>query len=135
MKPGSGALGAGLPLAMGAKVARPDAPALAVCGDGGFMYTAAELSAAVQSGINVVALVVNDRKFGILEPQQIEQFGRTTMVDLHNPDFVKLAESFGAYGVCVDSVDEVGQAIRAAFAEERPAVVELRTSIPFPYDL
>ena len=135
MKPGSGALGAGLPLAMGAKVARPESPALAICGDGGFMYTAAELSAAVQSGINVVALVVNDSKFGILEPQQIEQFGRTTMVDLHNPDFVKLAESFGAYGVCVDSVTEVGQAIRAAFAEERPAVVELRTSIPFPYDL
>ena len=99
------------------------------------MYTAAELSAAVQSGINVVALIVNDSKFGILEPQQIEQFGRTTMVDLHNPDFVKLAESFGAYGVCVDSVDEVGPAITAAFAEQRPAVVELRTSIPFPYEL
>ena len=135
MKPGSGALGAGLPMAMGAKVARPDSPALAICGDGGFMYTAAELSAAVQSGINVVALIVNDSKFGILEPQQIEQFGRTTMVDLHNPDFVKLAESFGAYGVRIDTVDEVGQAITAAFAEERPAVVELRTSIPFPYDL
>ena len=135
MKPGSGALGAGLPLAMGAKVARPDAPALAICGDGGFMYTAAELSAAVQSGINVVALVVNDSKFGILEPQQIEQFGRTTMVDLHNPDFVKLAESFGAYGLSIDSVDEVGQAIATAFAQQRPAVVELRTSIPFPYDL
>ena len=135
MKPGSGALGAGLPLAMGAKVARPDSPALAICGDGGFMYTAAELSAAVQSGIDVVALVVNDSKFGILEPQQIEQFGRTTMVDLHNPDFVKLAESFGAYGVRIDSVDEVGQAITDAFTQQRPAVVELRTSIPFPYDL
>ena len=135
MKPGSGALGAGLPMAMGAKVARPDSPALAICGDGGFMYTAAELSAAVQSGINVVALIVNDSKFGILEPQQIEQFGRTTMVDLHNPDFVKLAESFGAYGVRIDSVAEVGQAITTAFAQQRPAVVELRTSIPFPYDL
>ena len=135
LKPGSGALGAGLPLAMGAKVARPDSPALAICGDGGFLYTAAELSSAVQSGINVVALVVNDSKFGILEPQQKEQFGRTTMIDLHNPDFVKLAESFGAYGVCVDSVDEVGPAIRDAFASDRPAVVEFRTSIPFPYDL
>ena len=135
LKPGSGALGAGLPLAMGAKVARPDSPALAICGDGGFLYTAAEFSSAVLSGINVVALVVNDSKFGILEPQQLEQFGRKTMVDLHNPDFVKLAESFGAFGVCVDSVDEVGPAIRDAFAADRPAVVEFQTSIPFPYDL
>ncbi len=135
LKPGSGALGAGLPLAMGAKVARPDAKILSICGDGGFLYTAAELATAVQSGINVVALVVNDSQFGILVPQQMDKFGRKTMVDLHNPNFVELARSFGAYGVSVNRLDEVGPAIISAFAEDRPAVVEFRTSIPFPYDL
>ncbi|MEE2885628.1 MAG: thiamine pyrophosphate-binding protein [Chloroflexota bacterium] len=135
LKPGSGALGAGLPLAMGAKVARPDLKVLSICGDGGFLYTAAELATAVQSGINVVALVVNDSQFGILVPQQMDKFGRKTMVDLHNPNFVELARNFGAYGVSVSRLDELSSAITSAFAENRPAVVEFRTSIPFPYDL
>ena len=136
MKPGSGALGAGLPLAMGAKVARPDASRPGHLRRRGLhVHSGRAVRRCPIGHINVVALIVNDSKFGILEPQQIEQFGRTTMVDLHNPDFVKLAESFGAYGVCIDSVDEVGQAITTAFAEQRPAVVELRTSIPFPYEL
>ena len=87
-------LGFGLPAAIGAKVARPEKPVLAVCGDGGFLYTANELATAVQFGINVVALVVNDEKYGILEPQQMAQFGRTMMTDLRNPDFAALARSF-----------------------------------------
>ena len=131
---GLATLGAGLPMAIGAAVARPDRRVLAICGDGGFMFTCAELATAVQSGINVVTLVVNDSKFGILEPQQMARFGRTIMTDLHNPDFAKMAESFGALGITVGGVDEVGHALREAFGADRPAVVELRTSLPHPYD-
>lgn len=127
-------LGFGLPAAMGAKVARPEAPVLAVCGDGGFLYTANELATAVQFGINVVALVVNDERYGILEPQQMARFGRTMMTDLHNPDFAALARSFDAYGVCIDRVEEVGPALGEAFAADRPAVVELKTRLPDPHD-
>ena len=127
-------LGFGLPAAIGAKVARPQKPVLAVCGDGGFLYTANELATAVQFGINVVALVVNDERYGILEPQQMAQFGRTMMTDLRNPDFAALARSFDCHGVTIDRVEEVGPALRAAFAADKPAVVELKTKLPDPYD-
>ena len=132
---GLATLGAGLPMAIGAAVARPDRRLLAICGDGGFLFTAAELATAVQFGVNVVTLVVNDGRYGILEPQQMARFGRTMMTGLHNPDFAAMAESFGALGVAVGSVDEVGPALREAFAADRPAVVELRTSLPHPYDV
>ncbi len=132
---GLATLGAGLPMAIGAAVARPDRRALAICGDGGFLFTAAELAAAVQSGVNVVALVVNDGKFGILEPQQMARFRRTAMIDLHNPDFAGMAESFGALGIAVSEVRQVGGALRRAFAADRPAVVELRTRLTHPYDM
>ena len=131
---GFGTLGFALPAAMGAKVARPGKVVLAICGDGGFLFTAAELATAAQAGINVVALVVNDGRYGILEPQQLARFGRTIMTELHNPDFPTLARSFGAYGSRVHGVEEVAPAIRDAVAAERPAVVELRMDLPHPID-
>ena len=88
----------------------------------------------VQIGINVVALVVNDNRFGILEPQQMTRFGRTTMTDLTNPRFASLAKSFGAHGLTIDSVEEVGPALRDAFAAKRPAVIELQTVLPHPFE-
>ena len=132
---GLATLGAGFPMAMGAAVARPDRRVLAICGDGGFLFTAPELATAVQFGVNVVTLIVNDSRYGILEPQQMGRFGRTAMIDLKNPDFAAMAESFGALGMAVGSVDEVGPALGEAFAADRPAVVELRTSLPHPYDV
>ena len=131
---GFGTLGAGLPLAIGAKVARPDSTVLAVCGDGGFLYTATELATAAQFGINVVALIVNDNRYGILEPQQITRFGRTTMTELRSPDFVSLAQSFGARGVSVDRVEDVGPALADAIAARSPAVVEFRAVLPHPFE-
>ena len=71
---------------------------------------------------------------GLPKTHGLAQFGRTMMIDLHNPDFAKMAESFGAYGVTVGGVDEVGPALREAFAADRPAVAEIRTSLPHPYD-
>jgi acetolactate synthase-1/2/3 large subunit len=132
---GLATLGAGLPMAIGAAVARPDRRVLAICGDGGFLFTAPELATAVQFGVNVVTLIVNDSRYGILEPQQMGRFGRTAMIDLKNPDFAAMAESFGALGMAVGSVDEVGPALGEAFAADRPAVVELRTRLPHPYDV
>ena len=70
----------------------------------------------VQIGINVVALVVNDNRFGILEPQQMTRFGRTDDDRPDEPRFASLAKSFGAHGLTIDSVEEVGPALRDAFA-------------------
>ena len=89
-----GTLGSGFPTALGAKVANPDRPVVAITGDGGFMFGVQELSTAVQFKIGVVTLVFNNNAYGNVRRDQRERFdGRVVASDLVNPDFVKLAES------------------------------------------
>ena len=88
-----GTLGSGFPTALGAKVAHPDRPVVAITGDGGFMFGVQELSTAVQFKIGVVTLVFNNNAYGNVRRDQRERFdGRVVASDLVNPDFVKLAE-------------------------------------------
>jgi len=93
-----------LPTALGAKVAHPDRPVVAITGDGGFMFGVQELSTAVQFKIGVVTLVFNNNAYGNVRRDQRERFDgawwRPTFV---NPDFVKLAESFGVGAARVTS--------------------------------
>src|ERR1700675_2728609 len=91
-----GTLGAGFPTALGAKVAHPDRPVVAISGDGGFMFGVQELATAVQFNIGVVILVFNNNAYGNVRGDQRERFeGAGGGSDLGIPDFVKLAESFG----------------------------------------
>ena len=91
-----GTLGSGFPTALGVKIAHPDQPVVAICGDGGFMFAVQELATAVQYGIGVVTLVFNNNAFGNVRRDQRERFGgRVLGADLHNPDFLKLADAFG----------------------------------------
>ena len=123
-----GTLGYGFPTALGAKVGNPDKAVVALCGDGGFMYGVSELATAVQYGINVVAVVFNNHLFGASNRDQVRRFeGRVVGTELHNPDFVMLAESFGARGIRVPDIDDAPQAIRDAIAGERPTVIEVET--------
>ncbi len=87
---------------MGAKVAKPERPAVCVIGDGGFMFNAAELSTAVQYGINVITIVFRDDAYGNVGRDLEEMFDGTYETDLLNPDLVKFAESFGAVGMRAD---------------------------------
>ena len=90
-----GTLGSGFPTALGAKVANPDKPVVAITGDGGFMFGVQELSTAAQFKIGVVTLIFNNNAYGNVRRDQRERFdGRVVASDLVNPDFVKLAESF-----------------------------------------
>ena len=101
-----GTLGSGFPTALGAKVAHPDRPVVAITGDGGFMFGVQELATAVQFRIGVVTLVFNNNAYGNVRRDQRERFdGRVVASDLVNPDFVKLAESFGAGAARVTSPD------------------------------
>ena len=96
----SGNLGYAYPTALGAKVAQPDKSVVCLSGDGGFMFNSQEMATAVQHNINVV-VVFNDNAFGNVKRDQMNQFGgRTIGADLHNPDFVKLAEAYGAPSRC-----------------------------------
>ena len=92
-------LGYAFPTALGAKVAKPDRPVVCVAGDGGFMFNASELSTAVKYGINLVTVIFRNDSYGNVARDLEEGFNGAYETDLHNPDFIKFAESFGAVGM------------------------------------
>ena len=121
-----GTLGYAYPTALGAKIACPDKKVLSISGDGGFMFNVQELSTAVAHGIDVVAIVMNDGAFGnVKRIQQTAYGGRTIGVDLHNPDFVALARSFGMRGLKAETPDALRTALRDAFTQGGPALIEI----------
>ena len=130
-----GTLGAGFPVALGVQVAHPDRPVLSVNGDGGFMFNAQELSTAVQQGLGVVAVVFDDGAFGNVKRMQEDQYGgRVIATELHNPDFVKLAESFGAIGVSVETPSALHDAVVGAWGRATPTVVRVAVGkFPDPF--
>jgi len=121
-----GGLGFAFPTALGAKLARPDAPVLAIHGDGGFLMNAQELETAVRHGINAVTLVMNNHCWGSEKAYQKYFYqGRYIGADIGNPRFDKIAELFGACGYYLEHPDQIGDAIRAAFKCGKPAVIEI----------
>ncbi len=121
----SGNLGYAYPVALGAKVARPDRPVVSVSGDGGFLYNAQELATAVRYGINVVAVVFNDDAYGNVARDLDEAWGGEYGARLHNPDFMKFAEAFGVAGLRAKDPLEVGQLVGKAVDMDRPALIEV----------
>ncbi|MFN0072757.1 MAG: thiamine pyrophosphate-dependent enzyme [Chloroflexota bacterium] len=121
----SGNLGFEWPTALGAKVANPDRPVIAMVGDGGFLYNANELATAVQHGINAVAVVFNDGAYGNVARDLDEAWGGSYGSELKNPDFVKLAEAYGALGLRASEPTEVGRLVQEAIQANRPAIVEV----------
>src|SRR6202795_247119 len=121
-----GTLGSGFPTALGAKVANPDRPVVAITGDGGFMFGVQELATAVQFNIGVVTLVFNNNSYGNVRRDQRERFeGRVVASDLVNPDFVKLAESFGVGAVRVTSPQAFRPALEKALAHGGPYLIDV----------
>ena len=121
-----GTLGYGFPTALGVKVARPDAPVISIAGDGGFMFAVQELATAVQHRIGLVTLVFNNNQYGNVQMMQKEFYdGRVIATDLHNPNFVKMAESYGAQAFRAHTLDELSAAIRAGFATDLPTVIDI----------
>jgi acetolactate synthase-1/2/3 large subunit len=121
-----GTLGYGFPTALGVKVGRPGVPVISVSGDGGFLFCLQELATAVQHRINVIAIVFNNNQYGNVQHMQRSLYGgRVIASDLHNPDFPRLAESFGAAGHRAGTPADLAVALRAAAAADRPAVIEV----------
>jgi len=122
-------LGYEFPTAIGAKIGNPNRQVVATCGDGGFMYGIPDLATAVQEGVNVVALVFNNSAFGASLADQRSRFeGRVYGTRLHNPDFARLAESFGARGVRLSGPAELADALRSGLRSDGPVVIE----VPMP---
>jgi acetolactate synthase-1/2/3 large subunit len=121
----SGNLGYEYPVALGAKVARPDRPVVAAIGDGGFLYNSQELATAVQYGINVVVVVFNDNAYGNVARDMDEAWGGSYGAALHNPDFMKLAEAYGVVGLRATQPTDVGDLVRNALDLDRPVLIEV----------
>jgi acetolactate synthase I/II/III large subunit len=121
-----GTLGFGFPTALGVKVANPSKAVVAVTGDGGFMFGVQELATAAQYGIALVTIVFNNNSFAnVLRDQQLQFGGRTLGSRLHNPDFVRLAESFGVAARRVKEPHELQNALEAELSAARPALIEV----------
>jgi thiamine pyrophosphate-dependent acetolactate synthase large subunit-like protein len=132
---GSAVLGYAVPAAIGAQVARPDRPVLAVAGDGGFMFSVNELATAVKYRLPVAFLVMNDDRYGAIAWLQEAMFGRSGEADLANPDFPALARAFGARGTRVESPDALGDTLKAAWAAAGPTVIEMPMAIEPPWEV
>jgi tartronate-semialdehyde synthase len=126
---GAGTLGYDLPAAVGAKIACPDSTCVAVMGDGGFGFMVEELAMACQYNVPIVVIVINNGYLSLIRQNQRYAYEYEYGVDLtydgRGVDFVRLAESFGAYGVRVTEPDEIAWAFEQAVGSGKPAVVDV----------
>lgn len=121
-----GTLGFSYATALGAKVARPDRPVVSISGDGGFMYNVQELSTAALHGIDVVAIVFADGAYGNVRRMQKNDYGnRLIAVDLLNPNFPKMADSYGIAGVRAQSPEILRRELAAALKRRGPTLIEV----------
>ena len=132
-------LGFGFNTALGVKVANPGKAVISVSGDGGFMFGVQELATAMQHKINVVAVVFNNSSYGnVRRDQQNVYDNRLLGAELENPDFVALAESFGAQGKKATNPNELRTALQEALAADTTVVIEVPVEIgadasPWPF--
>lgn len=121
-----GLVGFSFACGLGAKLARPERPVVSLMGDGGFGMTLSELSTAVDHGINTVTIVMNNQCWGAEKAYQRDFFDeRYIGANISSPPFDKVAELYGAAGFKVDHLSEVGDAVQAALACGKPAVVDV----------
>lgn len=121
-----GTLGYGYATALGVKVAHPGHAVVSIAGDGGFLFNVQELATAVQYQIGLKTIVFNSNSFGNVQRQQREWFGnRLIGSDLRNPDFVALAEAFGAAGYRADSPATLRSVLERTLGEPGPALIEV----------
>jgi acetolactate synthase-1/2/3 large subunit len=130
-------LGWGFGTALGAKAAMPDRKVLAIAGDGGFMYQVGELATAARHNLAVVVVVFDNGGFGNVKRIQQEQYGnRLIASDLQNPDFCKLADSFGIASFKALDARQLEDCLYKAFALNAPALVWVpHGDVPSPWDL
>ncbi|MEO7131642.1 MAG: 5-guanidino-2-oxopentanoate decarboxylase [Dermatophilaceae bacterium] len=122
---GVGTLGFGLPAGIGAKVANPDAPVLVLQGDGGTMFTLAELASAAELGIALPVVVVDNGGYGEIRNEMADRDDPVHAVALGHPDFPALARALGCRGVHVETDDELTAAVKSALEADRPTLIHV----------
>ncbi|MFV2089440.1 MAG: acetolactate synthase large subunit [Pseudomonadales bacterium] len=121
---GFASMGIGVPGALAAKLIHPERQVVTITGDAGFMMNSQEIETALRLNLAFVILIWTDSKYGLIKWHQDRRFGRDSHIDFTNPDFVQYAESFGAKGFRVESVEELPEVLKAAFECGTVAVVD-----------
>jgi len=124
---GLGTMGWGFPAAIGAKTARPNVPVVDIAGDGSFNMTENSLATAVLEDLPVIVFLINNSSLGMVAQWQRTFYDRHMVgVELNKcPDYVKLAESYGAQGLRAQSMDELDKAIKTALKSEVATVIDI----------
>ncbi len=127
LAPTSGSMGYGLPAAVAAKIAFPNKTVVAFAGDGCFQMTMQEFGTAVQENAAIVLLVIDNGMYGTIRMHQELHFpDRISVTNLVNPDFCALAKAYGAYAFQVTNSDQFPQALSAAIAAKKPALIHIK---------
>ena len=123
---GYGTLGFALPAAVGIRVAEPDTPICVLAGDGGFQFTMQELGVAAQEELTLPVVIYNDSGYGeIRRTEDARHPGRRIGVDLHTPDFLGLADTYGIPGRRVSEPADLEREVREALARRGPTIIEV----------
>ncbi|WPB58378.1 thiamine pyrophosphate-binding protein [Xylophilus sp. GOD-11R] len=127
LAPTSGSMGYGVPAAVGAKRLHPERTVVAFAGDGCFLMNGQEFATAVQYGLAIVVIVVDNGMFGTIRMHQEREYpGRVSATQLRNPDFAAYARAFGGHGETVNRTDEFAAAFERAVASGLPAIVHCK---------
>jgi len=122
---GFAAMGIALPGAIAAKLVHPDKKIIAATGDGGFLMNEQELETAIRLGLSFVVVIFNDSKYGLIEWNQLNKSRKSYGVEFTNPDFVKLAESYGAVGVRIEKGDSLEEVLKEGLASGKLWVIDV----------
>jgi acetolactate synthase I/II/III large subunit len=121
---GLASMGVAVPGAIAAKMAAPDRNVVAVCGDGAFLMNGAELETAVRLNVPIIILLWRDDGYGLIEWHQRKKFDRPSYIEFGNPDFIKLAESFGFNAIKIDSATDLSKALEKAVQLNKPVLID-----------
>lgn len=126
LAPVSGAMGYAVPSAVAASLTHPDRVVLGLCGDGGFMMTGQEIATAIHHNAAPIIMVCNNAMYGTIRMHQERDYpGRVSATDLTNPDFIKLAESYGAFAARVNHEDEFEEVWKQAVDSKVVSLIEI----------
>jgi acetolactate synthase-1/2/3 large subunit len=127
--PTNGAMGYGVPSAIGAAISFPDRQVICFVGDGGFMMTGQEIATAFHHGVAPIILVFNNSMYGTIRMYQERVYPeRVSGTMLTNPDFSLFIQAFGGHGELVETTEELVPAYKRAVASGKPAIIEIRTN-------
>lgn len=124
---GAGTMGFGFPAAIGAAIANPDIPVVCITGDGSFQMGVQELATCIDNNLNIKIMVLNNGYLGMVRQLQEKSCeGRYSQTKISNPDFVKLAQSYGLNAMEVSSVADIDEALKKAFSTNETFIIDFR---------